>query len=648
MKLAVLLSIVAGVAAAQPSPVIKSETRIVLVDAVVTGKKGEIVSDLTAKDFHVWEDKKEQAIQSASLESSARRSTSAEAANYLTLMFDYTGMDSGSQVRARQAASSFIDANAGSEHVIAIATFDGALHIDQGFTGNAGRLKDALNSPHARAAAGNSGADGTGALADVGARDMLRSLESLARNMNAAPGRKSIVLLAGGTPIANEQKAALAAAIDACNKANVAVYAVDVRESSQPDIMTAENQPGARPNGGRMTAVGGRGGARITLGGDADPSAALDPGGASQQVLFALASGTGGFVIRDAAELPQGMQKIGQEQDAYYVLAYTPPESKEGVCHALKVKVDRGGTTVRARSSYCTGKARELLTGSAAERNLESIASKAQSGSDAGSMELPFFYVGTNTARVNVAMEISPGMVKTDAKKGNEKGHAEIEILGIASAAEGSDEGATAARFSDTLTPEAPGNDDAAAAAKAKPLHYEKEFRIAPGRYKMTVVFSSGGESAGKLEQPLVIAPYQAGDLAVSGVAFAREIHKAGESGASLFDDRTPLLAGGMQLTPTGSDVFTKPEKAYCYFEVYRSSASAAASVAVRIVDRTTGEVKWDGGAMKIEPTANGKSTVPIGLNLPTEPLAPGLYRLEISASEDDKASKRSADFELK
>ena len=39
-------------------PVIKSETRVVLVDAVVTGKKGEYIRDLTAKDFRVWEDNK--------------------------------------------------------------------------------------------------------------------------------------------------------------------------------------------------------------------------------------------------------------------------------------------------------------------------------------------------------------------------------------------------------------------------------------------------------------------------------------------------------------------------------------------------------------------------------------------------------------
>jgi hypothetical protein len=47
---------------------IKSETRLVLVDTVVTDKKGNYVRDLTAKDFKVWEDNKEQAVTSFSLE----------------------------------------------------------------------------------------------------------------------------------------------------------------------------------------------------------------------------------------------------------------------------------------------------------------------------------------------------------------------------------------------------------------------------------------------------------------------------------------------------------------------------------------------------------------------------------------------------
>ncbi len=61
-----------GVAPAQTEPatpvVIKSETKVVLVDVVVTDKKQHFLKDLAQKDFHVYEDGVEQPITSFSRE----------------------------------------------------------------------------------------------------------------------------------------------------------------------------------------------------------------------------------------------------------------------------------------------------------------------------------------------------------------------------------------------------------------------------------------------------------------------------------------------------------------------------------------------------------------------------------------------------
>ena len=51
-------------------PVIRTESREVLVDAVAVDKKGKFATDLTEKDFRVWEDGREQQINGFSLESS--------------------------------------------------------------------------------------------------------------------------------------------------------------------------------------------------------------------------------------------------------------------------------------------------------------------------------------------------------------------------------------------------------------------------------------------------------------------------------------------------------------------------------------------------------------------------------------------------
>ena len=73
----------------------------------------------------------------------------------------------------------------------------------------------------------------------------------------------------------------------------------------------------------------------------------------NQQVLYQLADGTGGFVILNTNDLLGGLERIAKDQNQYYLLGYKPAVSVEGSCHTLKVKVERGGTNVRARSGYC-------------------------------------------------------------------------------------------------------------------------------------------------------------------------------------------------------------------------------------------------------------------------------------------------------
>jgi hypothetical protein len=57
-------------ASAQPT-VIRTETRLVLVDTVVRDKKGKLAGDLGAADFRIWEDGKEQPIASFSRQAGA-------------------------------------------------------------------------------------------------------------------------------------------------------------------------------------------------------------------------------------------------------------------------------------------------------------------------------------------------------------------------------------------------------------------------------------------------------------------------------------------------------------------------------------------------------------------------------------------------
>jgi len=139
---------------------------------------------------------------------------------------------------------------------MAVVEFGGSLQIVQNFTANADRLRAAVSgakgsavdpnaqSPVEVASAGLSpsaspfgGSQGTSspfsgmsnAEADFGARSMLLSVRSLAKNLRGVAGRKMLVLFSSGFPLNSQNESELTATIDACNKANVAIYALDVR-----------------------------------------------------------------------------------------------------------------------------------------------------------------------------------------------------------------------------------------------------------------------------------------------------------------------------------------------------------------------------------------------------------------------------------
>jgi hypothetical protein len=78
-----------------------------------------------------------------------------------------------------------------------------------------------------------------------------------------------------------------------------------------------------------------------------------------------------------------------------------------------------------------------------------------------------------------------------------------------------------------------------------------------------------------------------------------------------------------------------KSQPAFFYFEVYGTGAPGARAH-VRILDRKTGEQKWDGGSMTLTAKSNGGK-------LATDSLAPGSYQLEITAND----LKRTADFDV-
>ncbi len=72
-----------------------------------------------------------------------------------------------------------------------------------------------------------------------------------------------------------------------------------------------------------------------------------------EDVLFALANGTGGEVLKNNNDLEMQMRRIGEKTSLTYVLTFRPTKrSGQGTFHPLKVRVKAKGARVSARAGY--------------------------------------------------------------------------------------------------------------------------------------------------------------------------------------------------------------------------------------------------------------------------------------------------------
>lgn len=72
----------------------------------------------------------------------------------------------------------------------------------------------------------------------------------------------------------------------------------------------------------------------------------------TQQVLFNLASETGGRAVLNGNDIRTDLAKIASDLRSYYSLGYTPEHSGDGRVHSIEVKVRREGVKIRNRTTY--------------------------------------------------------------------------------------------------------------------------------------------------------------------------------------------------------------------------------------------------------------------------------------------------------
>jgi hypothetical protein len=372
----------------------------------------------------------------------------------------------------------------------------------------------------------------------------------------------------------------------------------------------------------------------------------------NQQVLYALAKGTGGFEIFNTNDFLQGLQKVSKEMNAYYNVGYAPPnQTHDGSYHRIKVMVERAVVVVRYRTGYFDIKSPDLLAGKPEGKVLEDRVSSPIAGDIPVSLCAPYFYVEPGVARVNLALSVPGSTIDFDKVKGGF--HSSVHVLGIAYRANGS----IAARFSDTVKLDYEKKNEVKDLAKG-PFDYQNTFNIAPGSYTLKLVLSTGGEKFGKYVVPLVVEPFTGTDLSLGGPAlgdsFVPITQLAANMDAALLEEHTPLVFKGLELVPSTSYRFAKTSQPMVYVEVYDPALKVEpvphVGVLFNIIDRKTNKQVFSSNTMLINEFAQpGNPLVPIGFKLPMDQLQAGDYRFEIKGRDagGNVSTVRSTDFSI-
>jgi len=352
--------------------VVQLSVDLVQVDAVVTDKQGNPVTDLRPEDFEVFEDGRPQTVTyfsyvtepaspPPSLTPSPTPGTGPrpptrlkpeQVRRNIVLVVDAIGFEN--LANARSAMRKFVDEQMQPGDIVSIVQTRFGAYSLQTFTSDKQELVDAIErvrwSPRFDTIDNSldrdaeldckdtTGAgDGLAFRNESFTRGSLGVVYSVARSLEELPGRKAIVLLSEGYPYElgkcnSRVEKAINALVDTVNRAGVAIYPIDVRGV----VVTFPGAEVADASAGNRATTLFR----------------------SQDILSTLAKESGGVFVQNNNDLAGAIRQAADDQNGYYLIGYEPGASTfvkkvdERAFHKLSVKVKRPGLVVRSRTGF--------------------------------------------------------------------------------------------------------------------------------------------------------------------------------------------------------------------------------------------------------------------------------------------------------
>jgi VWFA-related protein len=647
---------------------IRVNTRMVIETVSVTDKNGNPIVGLTARDFRVTEDGVPQTISFCDYQKLESRpviepgnpedvtiydkltrtqiaSEPPDSPMYkdrrlLAFYFDMTAMPPGDQLRALQAAETFVRKQMRPQDLIAIFRYQGgSVDVLADFTADRDRLLSILETMIVGEGQGfGESTPGAGA-ADTGAAfgqddsefntfnndRQLSALQTAAKVLGRLSEKKSIIYFASGLKLNGlDNQAQLHATIDEAIRSGVSFWPIDARG------LVAEAPLGDATQGSQGSVVMYSGAAAGSLRIDFQQS---------QDTLYAIAGDTGGKALLDNNDLTQGIEQAERAVSSYYILGYyTTNSAQDGKFRRITISLNTNSfAKLDYRQGYYAQKKFSRFTDADKERQLEDALMLPDPITELTiAMEVDYFQLNRAEYFVPVVVKI-PGRELALAK-GHDAEHTLLDFIGEIK----DNYGTTVTNLRDRMNIKLSGA--TASELAERPIEYDAGFTVLPGKY--TIKFLARDAETGRIgtyEANFVIPNLNKVDkqLPISSVVLSSQrvdLSQAVFNAIKNKDQRAkeeaanPLVQNGQKLIPSVTRVFSKRGDMYVYLQAYEQTAPSVQPL-VAFVSFYQGQTM----AIETQPIEvkdglkNRLKTMPLGFDIALNLLAPGEYDCQVT-----------------
>jgi VWFA-related protein len=179
------------------------------------------------------------------------------------------------------------------------------------------------------------------------------ALFAVVQSLVLMPGRKTVVFFSEGLPASPALQAQLQAVIEAANRSNVTVYAVDatgLRAVSDTHNVRKQIEQTGKERMRQLSTYDTVADEPLTRMVERNEDLLKFD---SQGGLARLSQDTGGILVRDTNDLHSAFRRIDEDMRFHYLLTYAPSnQAFDGKFRQIDVKVARSGVDVFARKGY--------------------------------------------------------------------------------------------------------------------------------------------------------------------------------------------------------------------------------------------------------------------------------------------------------